>query len=110
MLYSWLKEVAGYCFSMRDLFFILHNGGVYSYAPILYSFIHLVSDRCDVVLYNLTFYSAFYSSTQEGERATKAMMKISRTRVSLAILLQEHIAETKVCRYFNTCMRVASRK
>lgn len=47
-----------------------------SYAPILYSLIHLVSDRCNVVSIDLTFYSVYYLTIQEGEQATKATMKI----------------------------------
>ena len=47
-----------------------------SYAPILYSLIHLVSDRCNVVSIDFTFYSVYYLTIQEGEQATKATMKI----------------------------------
>lgn len=47
-----------------------------SYAPILYSLIHLVCDRCNVVSIDLTFYSVYYLTIQEGEQATKATMKI----------------------------------
>ena len=62
---------------MCDLYFYFTQSMVALVTrPFFYSFIRLVSDRCDVVLIDLAFYSVCYFTIQEGEQAATAMTKI----------------------------------